>query len=212
MASLNDKSGAGRKLRELVLSVERLMAEGVASGMVRGAAGEVEPLEGIEDALEAWPERVAAATVRGVVAELKASMPLVDQTLHELLLRIEVALERLAEQSAEKTSSEREPGSRARALARGAMRGALEQVEEAQPRIETLASRVALTTGRELAEGALAALTEALSPGGGVRQAGKELASATYGSLRRAVKGPAVVIGVVSVALGVAALLRRARS
>ena len=47
----NGRSALAARIRNLVLSLERLAAEGVASGVVRGAASEVESIEGLDEEL-----------------------------------------------------------------------------------------------------------------------------------------------------------------
>lgn len=233
----NGRSASAERIRNLVLSLERLVAEGVASGVVRGAAGEVESIEGLDESLQAlvengvavlgrlvedaasrapfppgtWPQLVAAGAVKGALDELKTSMPLLNDTAQQVLGRLNLALERMAVQAEARASLERNPGAGARALAGGAVQGALDQVQAARAELTGVASELAFTAGRELANGFLQALSASLEEKGELRRTGRQVISGGASALRHLLRGPAAVIGGATLAFGVTALVVLAR-
>ncbi|ATB35091.1 hypothetical protein CYFUS_000503 [Cystobacter fuscus] len=167
-------------LRQLTLSVERLAAQGLASGAVRGATEELRAghpeLDGqlqavFQDVLtllermvheaagrpvrppEEWSRRVAEGAVRGAVEELRRSMPGVDAFSHEVLERLNRLLERSTRVAANRERELRMPGTRARIAAAGAVRGALGELHDAMPRLAPMAAGLSSQVGRGFVEG-----------------------------------------------------------
>jgi hypothetical protein len=167
-------------LRQLTLSVERLAAQGLASGAVRGATEELRAglpaLDGqlqavFEDVLtllermaheaaarparppEEWSRLVAEGAVRGAVEELRRSVPGAEVFSQELVARLNHLLERSAGVAASRERELRKPGTRARLAAAGAVQGALGQLHDSMPRLALVATELSSQVGRGFVEG-----------------------------------------------------------
>jgi hypothetical protein len=167
-------------LRRVALSLERLAAQGVASGAVRGATEELRagmpvPAEQLralfQDGLEilerlaheaaersstppgTWAHLVAEQAVQGAIEELKRSMPGLDALSRELVERVNRFLERSARVAASREEELRTPGFRARIAAAGAVEGAVGQLKESLPVLAPIASSAASEVGQGLVEG-----------------------------------------------------------
>ncbi|MFY0571657.1 hypothetical protein ACN28E_48615 [Archangium lansingense] len=167
-------------LRQLTLSVERLAAQGLASGAVRGASEELRArlpqLDGqlqevFEDVLtllgrmaheaaerparppEEWSRLAAEGAVRGAVEQLRRSMPGLDAFSREVLERLNQLLERSTRVAANREWELRTPGERAQLAAAGAVRGALEQLNESMTQLAPVAAEFSSQVGRGFVEG-----------------------------------------------------------
>jgi hypothetical protein len=169
-------------LRGVALSLERLAAQGVASGAVRGAADELRA--GIPDdldaqvravlqgglailgrladeaarsgtsPLEAWSRAAAGGALRGAVEEARRLVPEMQPTTHELLARVRLWLERSASEAEARAQEIRAPGDRARIAAAGAIAGATERLAVALPALADPAADFASQVGRGFVRGA----------------------------------------------------------
>lgn len=226
-------------LRELALALERLVAEGLASGVVRGAAQELDRdsaspelqrlmgdllslVRGLEQGASAhppfppgaWTEQAAQGAVRGGVAELKRSLPRVNEATREVLDALNHLLQRASDEAELRAEDQRAPGSRMRAVAAGALEGAVEQFESSMPRLEPLATRLASLVGRGLVVGLTEALEQSVAADGALRRTGATVARDTGRVLSRAaarLEGPAVVVAGLAAVTAVAFAWRRAR-
>ncbi len=167
-------------LRQLTLSVERLAAQGLASGAVLGATEELRAgfprLDGQLQALfedvvtllgrmaheaagrparppEEWSRRAAEGAVRGTIEELRRSMPGMDAFSREVVERLNLLLERSTRVAAKRERELRTPGMRARQAAAGAVRGALEQLNASMPQLAPVAAEFSSQVGRGFVEG-----------------------------------------------------------
>ncbi|WPB74943.1 hypothetical protein KYC5002_38855 [Archangium violaceum] len=167
-------------LRQLTLSVERLAAQGLASGAVRGATEELRAglpaLDGqlqevFQDVLtllgrmaheaterqarpsEEWSRLVAAGAVRGSVEEMRRSMPGLNAFSQEVLARLNHLLERSTRVAASREKEIRKPGTRARLTAAGAVRGALGELRVSMPQLAPVAAELSSQVGRGFVEG-----------------------------------------------------------
>jgi len=164
-------------MRRLTLSLERIAAHGLTSGAIQGASeglqAELPGLDGqlreliqdvvallareVEEASErppgTWSRSLAENAVKGVVAELRRSMPGADALSHELLERVNAWLDRSSRVAEQRQRELRQPGARARTLATGAVRGAVLELEHEMPVLAPIASEVASQAGRGLVEG-----------------------------------------------------------
>ncbi|MGA9525814.1 MAG: hypothetical protein WBV82_30425 [Myxococcaceae bacterium] len=244
------------RLRHLALSLERLLAEGIASGAVRGTADELH-LEGLDDELrsmaddllvllrrlaegavahpafppESWTERAAIGAVRGGVEELKRSLPLVNEAVGDILVRLGRWLDEASEEAKLRKEQDLAPGYRMRAASSGAVEGAIGQLEASLPILARFASTFASSAGRGFVEGATAAIGENLASGGVIRETGRSIASdvsrdiahrvqaaaaAVRGKLRRPLAAAAglgtVAVGALFLSLRRARMARRSRS
>jgi len=163
-------------LRALALSLERLAAQGVASGAVRGAteelrAGVPEEVDAqvrtllplvfrvlehlVEEAahpgtspLGAWSRSAAAGAMQGAVEELRRLVPEMRPMNQELYRRARQWLERSEEEAAARASAIREPGDRMRIAMAGAVAGATEQLKSTLPALAEPAADLASAIGR----------------------------------------------------------------
>lgn len=168
-------------LRGVALSLERLAAEGVASGAVRGAADELRPglPADLEDRLralagnlltaferlareaaaspapplEAWSRTIAEGAARGTVTEFRRLVPDLQPMTQELLQRVKLWLDRSASEAAARAAEIRAPGDRARIAAAGAIAGAAEQLGLAMPVLAAPAAELASEVGRGFVRG-----------------------------------------------------------
>jgi hypothetical protein len=168
-------------LRGVALSLERLAAQGVASGAVRGATDELrsglpDDVDGAvrtlaEDGvtalsrlaaeaarartspLETWSTRAAAGAMRGAVEEARRLVPEMQSTTQELLARLKLWLDRSASESAARAQELHAPGERARTLAAGAVKGAADQLATSMPDLAAPATDLAAQLGRALVRG-----------------------------------------------------------
>jgi hypothetical protein len=174
-------------LRGFALSVERLAAQGVASGALRGAADELRAglpddvsarvrtllesgLTTLEHAVAAaaetsstpgsWSQATAEAVVRGTVEEFRRLIPELRPTTREVLERVKTWLERSASEAAARAQEIRAPGDRARIAAAGAISGALEKLSEELPRLAQPAADLAEQVGRALVRGSADELSQ----------------------------------------------------
>ncbi len=169
-------------LRGLALSLERLAAQGVASGAVRGAteelrAGVPEDLDVLvrallQDALvvlgrladeaarskssplSAWSRTVAEGAVRGAVEEARRLVPDLQPTTQELIGRVRLWLDRSQAEAAARAQAIRAPGDRARIAAAGAIAGATDQMIAAFPVLAEPAAEFASRVGSGAVRGA----------------------------------------------------------
>jgi hypothetical protein len=169
-------------LRDFALSLERLAAEGVASGAVRGATGELraglpenldvqvrmllsralvvlerlatEAAGSQASPLDTWSRSTAEGAVRGAVEEFRRLVPEMRPTTQQLLERLKLWLERSASESAERAEVVRAPGDRARIAAAGAVAGATEQLSVTLPLLAGGVAELASQLGRGLVRGA----------------------------------------------------------
>jgi hypothetical protein len=200
-------------LRGLALSLERLAAQGVASGAVRGAADELKA--GVPDDLDAqvrtllqqgltvlerlvdeaarsrgsplgtWSRTTAEGAVRGAVEELRRLVPEMQPTTQELLVRVKQFLERSAAESEERAQVIHAPGDRVRIAAAGAVAGATEQLGVALPQLGAPAAEFAARVGRGFVRG-------------GTEEVGRQIRLAGRSPLVRAVlAGSAIVAAAV---------------
>lgn len=169
-------------LRDLALSLERLAAQGVASGAVRGAADELRA--GFPDDLDAqvrallqdgltvlgrlageaarsrtsplgtWSRATAEGAVRGAVEEFRRLVPDMQPTTKELLGRVKLWLDRSASEAAARAQEIRAPGDRARIATAGAIAGATERLGVALPLLAEPAAEFASRLGRGFVRGA----------------------------------------------------------
>lgn len=167
-------------LRQLTLSIERLAAQGIASGVVRGATEELRAgmpeLDGqlqavIQDVVtllgrmvheaaerparspEEWSRLIGEGVVRGAVEELRRLMPGADTFSGEVVARLNVLLERTTRLAANREQEILTPGTRARLAAAGAVQGALGQLHESMPQLAPVAAEFSSQVGRGLVEG-----------------------------------------------------------
>jgi hypothetical protein len=169
-------------LRGLALSLERLAAQGVASGAVRGAADELRA--GVPDDLDAqvrallqegltvlerlvgeaarskgsplgtWSRTTAEGAVRGAVEEVRRLVPDLQPTTQEIFARVNLWLDRSASEAAARAQEIRVPGDRMRIAAAGAVAGATEQLGVALPQLGAPAAEFAARVGRGFVRGA----------------------------------------------------------
>jgi hypothetical protein len=174
-------------LRQLTLSIERLAAQGIASGAVRGATEELRAglpeLDGqvqavFQDVLallermaheaaerpsrpsEEWSSLIAQGAVRGAVEQLRRSLPGLNVFSSEVMARLNVLLEQSARVAANREAEIRTPGTRARLAAAGAVQGALGQLHDSMPQLAPVAAEFSSQVGRGLVEGLGAKVVE----------------------------------------------------
>jgi hypothetical protein len=173
------------RLRSLALSLERLAAQGLASGALRGAADELRTgvpaeLNGrfvrlLEETLtlleslvhsagegESLPQRAAEEVIRGTIQEFRRMVPELRPMTQELLVQLRAWLERAAVESSARAELIRAPGDRARVAAVGAVAGALEQLLAVLPALGPPAATVAEEVGRGLVRGSTQELGRSL--------------------------------------------------
>jgi hypothetical protein len=169
-------------LRGLALSLERLAAQGVASGAVRGAteelrAGVPDDLDLqlralIQDALtvvgrlvgeaakaktsplESWSRTAAEGAVRGALEETRRLVPEMRPMNEELFARVRLWLDRSEAEAAAREHAIRSPGELARVAAAGAVAGATDQLGVAFPALADPAAEFASRVGRGVVRGA----------------------------------------------------------
>jgi len=168
-------------LRGVALSLERLAAQGVASGAVRGATEELrsgltsdldtavrtvvqdvlttltrlagEAARAEASPLDTWSATAAAGAVRGAIEELRRLVPEMRSTNQELLARLKLWLDRSISEAAAREEEAHEPGGRAQSLAAGAIRGATDQLATAIPELTVPATAFAAQLGRAAVQG-----------------------------------------------------------
>lgn len=168
-------------LRGLALSLERLAAQGVMGGAVRGAAdelrsgmpdnldGQVRALlqEGLtvleqlmaeaarsrDSPLGTWSRTTAEGAVRGAVEEFRRLVPEMQPTTQELLGRVKQFLDRSAAEAEERAQVIHAPGDRVRIAAAGAVVGATEQLGVVLPQLAAPAAEFAARVGRGFVQG-----------------------------------------------------------
>ncbi|PTL82575.1 hypothetical protein [Vitiosangium sp. GDMCC 1.1324] len=167
-------------LRQLTLSVERLAAQGIASGAVRGATEELRAghpeLDGQLQAVfkevltllermaheaagrpfrppEEWSRLVAESAVRGAVEELRRLMPGVDVLSREVVVRLNQLLERSIRVEANRETELHTVEMRARLTAAGAVRGVLGQVHDSMQELVPVAAELSSQVGAGFIEG-----------------------------------------------------------
>jgi hypothetical protein len=202
-------------LRGIALSLERLAAQGVASGAVRGAtdelrAGVPEDLDAqvrvlVEDTLavlgrlvseaarsetpplDAWSRTAAEGAVRGAVEEMRRLVPDMQPTTRDLLGRLRQWLDHSQAEATERARVLRSPADIARLAAAGAVAGAADQLGVAIPALTAPAAELATRVGRGVVRGA-------------VEEAGNQVRVASRNPVLRAV----VACGAAAVATGAA--------
>jgi hypothetical protein len=168
-------------LRGIALSLERLAAQGVASGAVRGAteelrAGMSEELDAqaralVADALlalsrlaeeaarsqasplAAWSRAVGEGAVRGAVEEMRRLVPEMRPMNQELFARVRLWLDRSESEAAARTRAIQSPGDLADVAAAGAIAGAARQLSAALPALAEPAADFAARVGRGAVRG-----------------------------------------------------------
>jgi hypothetical protein len=203
-------------LRGLALSLERLAAQGVASGAVRGAADELRA--GMPDDVDAqvrtllqegltvleqlvgeaarsrvsplgtWSRTTAEGAVRGAVEELRRLVPEMQPTTQELLLRMKQFLERSAAESEERARLIHAPGDRVRIAAVAAVAGATEQLGVALPQLAAPTAEFAARVGRGFVRGS-------------TEEVGRQLRLAGRSPLVRAVLAGGAIVAAVLLAV-----------
>ncbi len=169
-------------LRGVALSLERLAAQGVASGAVRGAADELraglpDDLDThvrtlVEDGLavlerlvhqaarskasplETWSQATAEGAVRGALEEFRRLTPEMRPMTQELLVRVKQWLDRSSSEAAARAKVINAPGDRMRIAAAGATAGAAEELSIVLPRLAAPAADIASQVGRGFVRGA----------------------------------------------------------
>jgi hypothetical protein len=168
-------------LRELALSVERFVAQGVAGGAVRGAAEELgagvpdhfaghlrsllqdglailerlasEAAGSSGSPLATTSHAVAEGAVRGAVEEFRRLVPELQPATKEVLARVKVFLERSTLEAELRAQEIRAPGERMRIAAASAVAGATGQLSTSLPILAEPAADAALRVGRALVQG-----------------------------------------------------------
>ena len=168
-------------LRGLALSLERLAAQGVASGAVRGATQEIragvpDELDGqlralIQDALTvvgrlvgeaarskasplaAWSGSVGEGAVRGGIEEFRRLVPYAQPMNEELFAHVKAWLDRSETEAAVRTQAVRAPRDVARLAAAGAVAGVTDQLTAALPALAAPAAEFASRVGRGAVRG-----------------------------------------------------------
>jgi hypothetical protein len=169
-------------LRGLALSLERLAAQGVASGAVRGATEELragfpgeldaqaralvsdaivvlgrladEAARSNSSPLAAWSRAVGEGAVRGTVEELRRLVPEMRPMNQELFARVKLWLDRSESEAAARAHAIRSPGDVARVAAAGAVAGVTDQLSAALPALADPAAEFASRVGRGVVRGA----------------------------------------------------------
>jgi hypothetical protein len=198
-------------LRGVALSLERLAAQGVASGAVRGATEELraglpddldtevrtvaedvltvlarlsaEAARARTSPLETWSTRAAAGAVRGAVEELRRLVPDMQATNQELIARLKLWLDRTSSEASARAQELHAPGEATRTAAAGAIRGATEQLTAALPVLAVPAAEFASKFGHALVQGT-------------AEELGRQLRLASRRPLVRAAGAVAVVLAV----------------
>ncbi|XXF79977.1 hypothetical protein P2318_09565 [Myxococcaceae bacterium GXIMD 01537] len=167
-------------MRQLTLSIERLLAQGLASGAVHGATQELqaglpemdEPLRALfQDVLTlvgrlahdaasrpayppgTWPRVIAESAMHGIMMEFRNSHPDLHITTEEIFKRLRDWLERSTEHEQQRLEEGRAPGFRARDAAAGAVEGVVAQLDKSRERLAPMAAEVASQAGRGFVEG-----------------------------------------------------------
>jgi hypothetical protein len=192
-------------LRGLALSLERLAAQGVASGAVRGATEEIragvsgdldvqlralvqdvltvvgrlvgEAARSKASPLAAWSRSTGEGAVQGAIEEFRRLVPYAQPMNEELFARVKAWLDRSETEAAARTQAIHSPGELARTAAQGAVAGVTDQLSAALPVLATPAAEFASRVGR----GAVRGVAEEL--GQQVRELGRQT--------RRAARSPA---------------------
>jgi hypothetical protein len=203
-------------LRGIAISLERLAAQGVASGAVRGATQELRAgvpadvdaqgrallldalvlLERLvggaarskSPPLAAWSHEAAEGAVRGAVEEARRLVPNLQPTTQELLARVNLWLDRSESEAVARAQAIRAPGEMARASAAGAVEGAAGQLGASLPVLAAPAAELAERVGRGAVKGA-------------AEELGRQAIAATRNPAVRLVAGGAAAVA------GAAALL-----
>lgn len=169
-------------LRGIALSLERLAAQGVASGAVRGAADELR--DGLPELpLETWSRSAAEGAVRGAVEEIRRLVPEMQPATQGLLERLKLWLDGSASEAAAHTQEMRAPGDRMRIAAAGAVSGAVEQLSVALPQLGFPAAEFASRVGRGFVRGS-------------AEEVARQLRSAGRSPLLRAVGAGVAIVAV----------------
>jgi hypothetical protein len=213
-------------LRGIALSLERLAAQGVAGGAVRGASEQLraEVPEGLETQLRTlledvltllermagdaarsrvsplatWSRQAAEGAVRGAIEEARHLVPELRPTTQELLSRVKLWLDRSEAEAVARAHAIRAPGELARVTAAGAVAGATDQLGVALPALAAPASDLAAQVGRGAVRGA-------------VEELGSQARAATRNPAVRAVAGGAALVGAVAGVVAVVLLAARRR-
>lgn len=201
-------------LRGLALSAERLAAQGIASGAVRGAADELQArvpddvdervrallqkaLETLErlateepgsrsSPLASWSQTIAEAVIRGTILEFRRMVPEMRPTTQDIFARLKQWLDRTAAEASARAQEIRSPGDRARVAAAGAIAGATEQLRLALPALAPPAADFAAQVGRGVVHGA-------------AEELGRQLRAASRPLARGAVAAGAALVLVLAV-------------
>ena len=213
-------------LRGLALSLERLAAQGVASGAVRGATEEIRAgVPGdldvqlralVQDALKvverlaeeaarskasplaAWSRSVGEGTVQGAIEEFRRLVPYAQPMNAELFAHVKAWLDRSQTESAARTQAIHSPGDIARTAAQGAVAGVTDQLSTALPALATPAAEFASRVGR----GAVRGVAEEL--GHQARELGRRTRVAARSPVGRAVLASGAALAALAAVLVVA--------
>jgi hypothetical protein len=213
-------------LRGIALSLERLAAQGVGGGAVRGASEELRAevpegletqirtvLQGVltllervvvpaarssEPLLAAWAPSAAEGAVRGAVEEARRLVPEMRPTTQELLTRVKLWLDRSEAEAAARAKAIHAPGELARVTAAGAVAGAADQLGVALPTLAGPAADLTVHVGRGAVRGA-------------AEELGRQARAAARNPAVRVVAGGAVMAGVVTGVVAVILLATRRR-
>jgi len=213
-------------LRGLALSLERLAAQGVASGAVRGATEEIRAgVPGdldvqlralVQDALKvverlaeeaarskasplaAWSRSVGEGTVQGAIEEFRRLVPYAQPMNAELFAHVKAWLDRSQTESAARTQAIHSPGDIARTAAQGAVAGVTDQLSTALPALATPAAEFASRVGRGVVRGAAEEL------GHQARELGRRTRVAARSPVGRAVLASGAALAALAAVLVVA--------
>jgi hypothetical protein len=213
-------------LRGIALSLERLAAQGVVSGAVRGASEELraEVSEGrhaktrtlFQDALALldrvvggaarsrvsplvrWSHSVAEGATRGAFEETRRLVPELRPMTQDLLVHAKQWLDRSQSEAVARTHALRSPGELSRVTAAGAVAGAADQLGVALPALAHPAADLAEHVGRGVVRGA-------------AEELGRQARAAARNPAVRVVAGGTAVTGAVAGIVAVLLLATRRR-
>ena len=177
-----DRGGNREWLRSFALALERLAAEGIAGGAVRGAADELRAglRDGLDDhgrallaeglsvverfvretstsptpAVETWTEAAARGATRGLIEEFRRLIPEMRPMTQELFTQVRHWLDGTAAEAAAHASEVYTLSDRARVAAAGAIAGAAEQLHAVLPALAGPAGEFAAKVGGGFVRGA----------------------------------------------------------
>jgi hypothetical protein len=187
-------------LRGIALSLERLAAQGVAGGVVRGASEQLraEIPEGLDAQIRKLVGSAAEGVMRGAVEEARRLVPELRPTTQDLLIRVKCWLDRSEAEAAARAKAIHAPGEIARVTAAGAVAGAADQLGVALPALTRPAADLAEHVGRAAVRGV-------------AEELGRQARAAARNPAFRLVAGGAAVAGTMAGILAVLLLATRRR-